>query len=86
MAWKLSQMMRPSLVLSTGICRTPLLMSLDPGWIPLGECAPLLLAKCILVIPLLEADEICLKTTALVYWEMGRKGFPKYGLMLAREP
>jgi hypothetical protein len=86
MARKLSQMMRPALVLSTGICRTPLLMSLDPGWIALGECAPLLLAKCVLVIPLSESDEICLKTTALVYWEMGRKGFPESGLMLALEP
>jgi hypothetical protein len=86
MAWKLSQMMHPALVLSTGICRTPLLMNLDPGWIPLGECAPLLLAKCVLVIPPLESDEICLKMTALVYWEMGWKGFPESGLMLALEP
>jgi hypothetical protein len=86
MAWKLSQMMRPALVLSTGIYRTHLLMNLDPGWIPLGECAPLLLAKCVLVIPSSESDEICLKTTALVYWEMGQKGFPKYGLILALEP
>jgi hypothetical protein len=86
MAWKLSQMMRPALVLSTGICRTPLLMNLDPGWIPLGECAPLLLEKCVLVIPPSESDEICLKMTALVYWEMGRKGFPESGLMLALEP
>jgi hypothetical protein len=86
MAWKLSQMMCPALVLSTGICQTPLLMNLDHGWIPLGECAPLLLAKCILVIPLLESDEICLKITALDYWEMGRKGFPESDLMLALEP
>jgi hypothetical protein len=85
MAWKLSQMMRPALVLSTGIFRTPLLMNLDPRWIPLGECTPLLLAKCVLVIPLSESDEICLKTIALVYWEMGRKGFLEYGLMLALE-
>jgi hypothetical protein len=67
MAWKLSQMMRPALVLSTGIYQTPMLMNLDPGWIPPGECAPLLLEKCVLVIPLSELDEICLKTTALVY-------------------
>jgi hypothetical protein len=86
MAWKLSQMICPTLVLSTGICRTPLLMNLDPGWIPLWECVPLLLAKCVLVIPPLESDEICLKTTALVYWEMGWKGIPKSGLMLALEP
>jgi hypothetical protein len=86
MAWKLSQMMCPALVLSTGIYRTPLLMSLDPGWIPLGECTPLLLEKCVLVIPPSESDEICLKTTALVYWEMGRKGFPESGLMLALKP
>jgi hypothetical protein len=36
MAWKLSQMMRPALVLSTGICWTPLLMSLDPDGYPWG--------------------------------------------------
>jgi hypothetical protein len=86
MAWKLSQMMRPTLVLSTGICQTPLLMILDPEWIPLAECTPLLLEKCVLVIPLSELDEICLKTIALVYWEMDRKGFPESGLMLALEP
>jgi hypothetical protein len=86
MAWKLSQMMRPALVLSTGNCRTLLLVSLDPGWIPLGECAPLSLEKCVLVIPPSKSDKMCLKMTALVYWEMGRKGFPEYGLMLALEP
>jgi hypothetical protein len=86
MAWKLSPVMCPALVLSTSIFRTPLLMNLDPRWIPLGECTPLLLAKCILVIPPSESDEICLKTTALVYWETGRKGFPKFGLMLSLEP
>jgi hypothetical protein len=85
MTWKLSQMMCPALVLSTSICWTPLLMSLDLGWIPLGECDPLLLAKCVLVIPPSESDEICLKMTALVYWEMGRKGFPESGPMLALE-
>jgi hypothetical protein len=86
MACKLSQMICPTLVLSIGIYRTPLLMNLDLRWIPLGECTPLLLVKCILVIPPLELDEICLKMTALVYWEMGRKGFPESGLMLALEP
>jgi hypothetical protein len=86
MAWKLSQMMCPALVLNIGIYRTPLLMNVDHGWIPLGECTPLLLAKYILVIPPSELDEICLKTIALVYWEMGRKGFPESGLMLALEP
>ena len=78
--------MHPALVLSISIYRTPLLMNLDPGWIPLGECAPLLLEKCIIVIPPSESDEISLKTTALVYWEMGRKGFPESGLMLTLEP
>jgi hypothetical protein len=86
MAWKLSPMMRLSLFLSIGICRTPLLMNLDPGWIPLGECAPLLLEKCVLVIPPSESDKICLKTSALVYWKMGRKGFLESSLMLALEP
>jgi hypothetical protein len=86
MAWKLSQMMHPTLFLSIGICRIPLLMKLDPGWIPLGECTSLLLAKCLLVILPSESDEICLKMTALAYWEMGRKGFPESVLMLAPEP
>jgi hypothetical protein len=86
MACKLSPMMRPALVLNTGICQTPLLMNLDLRWIPLGECTPLLMAKCVLVIPPSESDDICLKTTALVYWEMGRKGFPESGLMLSLEP
>jgi hypothetical protein len=51
-----------------------------------GECAPLFLAKCVLVIPSSESDEIYLKTTALVYWEMGWKGFLESDLMLALEP
>ena len=78
--------MCPSLFLSTGNCQNLLLVSLDPRWIPLGECAPLLLEKCVLVIPPSKSDETCLKMTALVYWEMGRKGFPESGLMLALEP
>jgi hypothetical protein len=40
MAWKLSQMMRPTLVLSTGNYRTPLLVGLDLGWIPPGGMRP----------------------------------------------
>jgi hypothetical protein len=86
MAWKLSQMMHPSLVFSTGNCRTPLLVVLDPKWISLGEFSPLSLEKCVLVIPLSESDEMCLKMTTLVYWKMGRKGFHEYGLMLTQEP
>jgi hypothetical protein len=86
MAWKLSQMMRPTLVLSTDNCQTLLLVRLDPRWIPLGECAPLSLEKCVLVIPPSESDEMCLKMTALVYWEMGWKCFLEYGPMLALEP
>jgi hypothetical protein len=85
MAWKLSQMMFPSLVLSTSIYRTPLLMSLKPEWIPLGECTPLLMEKYVPVIPPSELDEICLKMTALVYWEMGLKVFLEFGLLLALE-
>jgi hypothetical protein len=61
-------------------------MSLDPGQIPLEECTPLLLEKCVLVIPLSELDEICLKMIALVYWEMGGKGFRESGLILSLEP
>ena len=40
MAWKLSQMMCPALVLSNGNCRTLLLVILDPGWIPPGGMRP----------------------------------------------
>ena len=86
MAWKLSQMVRPALALSLCESPTPLLVCMDPGWIPLGECTPLSLAKCVLVIPPSESDEMCLKMTALVYWEMDWKGFPEYGMMLALEP
>jgi hypothetical protein len=55
---------------------------MDPPW----ECAPLSLEKCILVIPSSESDEMYLKMIALVYWEMGWKGFPESDMMLAREP
>jgi hypothetical protein len=51
-----------------------------------GGMCPSSSGKMNLVIPPSESDEICLKTTALVYWEMGRKGFPEFGLMLALEP
>jgi hypothetical protein len=76
MAWKLSQMMHPTLVLRIGIYRTPLLMNLDLGWIPMGECAPLLLEKCVLVIPPSELDEICLKMICLGLLGNGSEGFP----------
>ena len=61
-------------------------MILVLGWIPLRECTPLLLEKCVLVIPPSKLEEICLKMTALVYWEMGQKDFPESGLVLAPEP
>jgi hypothetical protein len=86
MTWKLSQMMFPALVLSTGNFQTPLLVGLDLGWIPLGECTSLSQEKCSLVIRPLESAKMYLKMTALVYWEMGQKGFPESDLMLAREP
>jgi hypothetical protein len=76
MAWKLSQIMHPALVLSPGNYLTPLLMGLDPGWIPLGECAPLSLEKCALVIPLSESIEMCLKMTDLGLLGNGLEGFP----------
>ena len=56
---------------------------MDP---PLGKCAPLLLENCALVILLSESAEMCLKLIALAYCEMGRKGFPRSYLMIAREP
>ena len=61
-------------------------MCLDLGCIPLGECAPLALENCALVIPPSELAERCLKMIALAYCEMGWKGFPGSDLMIAREP
>jgi hypothetical protein len=57
-----------------------------PDGSPLGECAPLLLENCALVIPPSESVEMCLKLIALVFCEMGRKGFPGSAPMIAREP
>ena len=74
------------LALSSGDLSAPLLVCLDPGWIPLGECTPPPLENYALVIPPSESDKMCLKMTTLVYWEMGRKGFPEYGMMLSLEP
>jgi hypothetical protein len=59
---------------------------LDLGWIPLGECTPLLLENCALVIPPSESTDMCLKLIALAYCEVGRKGFHGSDLMIAREP
>ena len=67
MAWKLSQMMHPALVHSTGNFQTPPLVALDPGWIPLGECTPPSLENCALVIPPSESVERYLKMIALAY-------------------
>ena len=63
-----------------------MLVCLDPGWIPLGECTPLPLENCALVIPLSKSAEMCLKMISLAYCEMGRKGFLKPDLMIACEP
>jgi hypothetical protein len=52
---------------------------------PLGGMHPSL-AKCVLVIPPSESVEMYLKMIVLVYWEMGRKGFPESDPMVAREP
>jgi hypothetical protein len=64
----------------------PLLVSLDPGWIPWGNVPPLLLENCALVISLSESVDMCLKLIALAYCEMGWKDFPGSNLMIAREP
>ena len=82
MAWKLSQMVRP-LYLSVLVANRPLCWCV---WIPLGECAPLPLENCALVIPPSESAEMCLKMIALVYCEMGQKGFPRSDLMITQEP
>jgi hypothetical protein len=86
MAWKLSQMVHPTLALSPGDLVALLLVVMDLEWIPLGECTPLSLEKCSLVIPLSESIDMYLKMITLVYWEMGQKDFLESDLMLAREP
>jgi hypothetical protein len=53
---------------------------------PLGECTPLSLENCALVIPPSKSVEMCLKMIALAYCEMGRKGFPGSDLMISQEP
>ena len=45
MAWKLSQMVRPALALSPGHWSAPLLVCLDPGWIPPRGMHPSLASK-----------------------------------------
>jgi hypothetical protein len=63
----------------------PLLMCLDPGWIPLGKCAPTAAGNCALVIPPSESADKGLKLSALGSSEMGRKDFPGSDLMISRE-
>jgi hypothetical protein len=85
-SWKLSQIVHLVVLLYPGDGPAPLLLCMDPRWIPLGECTPLLLENCTLVIPPSESVEMCLKKISLSYCEMGRKGFPECDLMIAREP
>jgi hypothetical protein len=64
----------------------PLLICLDPGWIPLGKCAPTAAGNCALEIPPSESADKGLKLSALGSSEMGRKDFPGSDLMISREP
>jgi hypothetical protein len=63
----------------------PLLMCLDPIWIPLGKCTPNVVGKCALVICLSKSVNKGLKLSALGSSKMGRKDFPRSNLMIYRE-
>jgi hypothetical protein len=63
----------------------PMLMCLDPGWIPLGTCAPSAARNCTLVIPPSESTDKGLKLSTLCSYEMGRKDFHGSDLMITRE-
>jgi hypothetical protein len=63
----------------------PLTIFTDPGWIPLGKCAPTAARNYALVILLSELADKGLKLSALGSSEMGWKDFPGYDLMISRE-
>jgi hypothetical protein len=88
-AWNLSQTMQPDLIHTLSVCMLeyrPLLICTDPGWIPLGECAPIAANNCALEIPLSEFGCDSLKLSALGSFVMGREGFPDLGLVNSLEP
>jgi hypothetical protein len=63
----------------------PLLICLDPGWIPLGKWAPSAAGNCALVIPPSKSVDKGLKLSTLGSYEMGRKDFLGSDLMIVRE-
>jgi hypothetical protein len=85
MARKLSQMVR--LASSQSWWLTGPSVGVSRPWMDSpGECAPLSLENCALVIPQSKSAEMCLKMIASTYCEMGWEGFPGSDLMIAREP
>jgi hypothetical protein len=74
--------------LSVTVCLKidPLLICTNPGWDPLGGCAPPQLNCCALVIPPSESGCNCLNLSALASSELGRKGFPGSGPVISLEP
>jgi hypothetical protein len=63
----------------------PLLMCLDPRWIPLGKCAPITVGNCTIVIPPSESTDKGLKLSSIGSYEMGWKDFPRCNPMISRE-
>jgi hypothetical protein len=66
-----------TILVNDGLTIGPLLIRLNPGWIPLGKCA--------LEIPPSESDDMGLKLSTLSSSKMGRKNFPSSDLMITRE-
>jgi len=52
---------------------------------PPGEMCPSAAGNCALVIPPSKSDDKGLKLSALCYWEMGRKDFSGFDMMITRE-
>jgi hypothetical protein len=61
----------------------PLLIGTDPIWDSLGGCAPPQCNGCTLVIPPLEYRCNYLNLSSLASSKLGRKGFPRYGLVIS---
>jgi hypothetical protein len=63
----------------------PLMICLDPRWIPLGKCAPTVAEKCALDIPPSELADMGLKLSSLGSSKMGWKDFLGSNLIISRE-
>ena len=85
-AWKLCQIMRPALPHSPSDFPDINWCIWSPDGSPWGKCTPSTLENYAIVIPPSESDDVCLKLIAQVYCEMGRNDFPRFELMITREP